>query len=101
MKKIDVVTIGSAVKDIMFYSDEISIMKGKELTRQKLIGVEYGAKIELDNVHVNYGGGALNVAVGLKNFGLNVAPMVNLGQRLGRSGILLFHERARHKYFIG
>ena len=81
MKKIDVVTIGSAVKDIMFYSDEISILKNaKDLTRQKLIAVEYGAKIELDKVFVNYGGGACNVAIGLKNFGLSVAPLIRLGK---------------------
>jgi sugar/nucleoside kinase (ribokinase family) len=81
MKKLEVVTIGSAIKDIMFYSDEISILKNKkDLLRQNLIAVEYGAKIEIDKVFVNYGGGALNVAVGLKRFGFKVAPLIRVGK---------------------
>ncbi|NQT49917.1 carbohydrate kinase family protein [Candidatus Kuenenbacteria bacterium] len=81
MKLFDVVTVGSALKDIMFYSDEISIIKNeKDITRQKLMAVEYGAKLPISEVFVNYGGGALNTAVGLKNFGLDVSPMVNVGR---------------------
>jgi ribokinase len=81
MTKFDVVTIGSAIKDVMFYSDEISVIKNKkDLLRQAMFAVEYGAKIEVDKVYVNYGGGALNVGVGLHNFGLKVAPMINLGK---------------------
>ncbi len=81
MLHFDVVTIGSAVKDIMFYHDEVFVIKNKkDLKRQKLLAVEYGAKIPIDEVHVNYGGGAMNVAVGLKNFGFTVAPMINVGQ---------------------
>lgn len=81
MKKFDVITIGSAIKDVMFYSDEISIIKNKkDLLRQTLFAVEYGAKIEVDKVYINYGGGALNVAVGLNNFGLKVAPLINIGK---------------------
>jgi len=81
MKLFDVVTVGSALKDIMFYSNEIDIIKNpkKDPLREKLMTVEYGAKLPINKVFVNYGGGALNVAVGLKNFGLDVAPMASLG----------------------
>ncbi len=86
MKIFDVVTVGSALKDIMFYSDEISVIKNsKDITRQKLMAVEYGAKVPIKEVFVNYGGGALNTAVGLKNFGLDSAPMVHVGRdQVGR-----------------
>jgi len=83
MKIFDVVTVGSALKDIMFYSDKVTILDNpKNILEQKLLTMEYGSKIPIDEVHVNYGGGGLNVAVGLKNFGLDVAPMVNLGDDL-------------------
>ena len=82
MKNFDVVTVGSALKDIMFYSDEIGIIKNpkNDPLREKLMTVEYGAKIPVKKVFVNYGGGALNVAVGLKNFGVNSSPMVTVGK---------------------
>jgi sugar/nucleoside kinase (ribokinase family) len=80
MKHYEVVTIGSALKDIMFYSDELFVLKNeKDITRQKLLAVEYGAKISIDNVFVNYGGSAMNVAVGLDNFGVRAAPMISVG----------------------
>lgn len=74
------VTVGSALKDIMFYSGEVSVLKNPgDVTRQKLLAVEYGAKIPIKDVYVNYGGGALNVAVGLKNFGIDAGPMARMG----------------------
>jgi len=79
MKHFDVVTVGSALKDIMFYSDEISVTRDH---KKKVIEMEYGVKLPIDNVFVNYGGGAINTAVGLKNFGLFVSPLVCLGNDL-------------------
>lgn len=80
MKTFEVVTIGSALKDIMFYSDELFVLKNEgDVRRQKLLAVEYGAKIAINDVFVNYGGSAMNVAVGLDNFGIRAAPMVNVG----------------------
>jgi ribokinase len=80
MKIFDVVTIGSALKDIMFYSDQIDIISNKKnVLHPKMLAVGYGAKIPIDEVFVNYGGGALNVGVGLKNFGIDVSPLINVG----------------------
>lgn len=67
----------------MFYSDKVSILENpKNILEQQLLTMEHGAKIPIDEVYVNYGGGGLNVAAGLKNFGLDVAPMVNIGDDL-------------------
>ncbi len=76
MKHFDVVTVGSALKDIMFYSQEINVTRDRN---KKVIEMDYGVKIPINDVFVNYGGGAVNVAVGLKNFGLDVSPLVCLG----------------------
>jgi len=81
MKQFEVVTVGGALKDIMFYTDQAHVVKNpKDVACQKLLAFEYGAKIPVQEVFVNYGGGAMNVAVGLKNFGIDVAPMVCVGR---------------------
>ena len=47
--------------------------------------MEYGAKFLVDNIHINYGGGAMNVAVGLNNFGIKTAPYISIGKdQVGR-----------------
>ena len=91
MRKVDVVTIGSAIKDITFISDEVEILRNKKnLLKQKLMAVEYGAKLEIDDLHLTYGGGAMNVAIGLKNFGLKVAPIINIGKDFSGQEIFYF-----------
>jgi len=46
----------------------------------KLLAMEYGAKIAIEDVFVNYGGGAMNVAVGATNFGIKSSPMIYIGK---------------------
>lgn len=95
MKIFDVVTVGSALKDIMFYSDKVSVISNpNNVLEQKLLTMEYGTKIPIDEVHVNYGGGALNVAVGLKNFGLDISPVVNVGNDLVGKEVFYFLKKS-------
>lgn len=102
MKQIDVITVGSAVKDIMFYSDKVNIIKNlQNLTSPELLTMEYGAKIEIEDVFVNYGGGALNVAVGLSNFGLKVAPLINIGKDwVGREIYYFLKKKKIKPWFV-
>lgn len=80
MKKIDVLTIGGATLDLMMYTDECEIINNpKNVTRQKLIGFEYGAKINTDDVHLTFGGGAANTAINFAKQGLKVAVRCNVG----------------------
>jgi len=96
MQKVDVVTVGSAIKDVMFYSDEVEVIKNKNnLTKQKLMAVEYGAKLEVGEVFLNFGGGAMNVGVGLRNFGLKVAPLVNVGKDVNGQEIFYFLRKMK------
>jgi len=78
MKKYQAAVFGSLLKDIEFFSDEIFIIKNPDdPTRQELLAAEYGAKlpIEKENLHINFGGGAANVCVGLKKLGISAAPI--------------------------
>lgn len=77
----DIITIGSAVRDVMFATSEAETFKNphRDPNKVNLIGFEYGAKIHSEEVHRYYGGGANNTAVGLARLGLKVAACVCVG----------------------
>ena len=81
MPHYDVITIGSAVRDVMFATGDAETFKNpkQDPTKLNLIGFEYGAKIHSDQVHRYYGGGANNTAVGLARLGLKVGACISVG----------------------
>lgn len=79
--KYDMVTIGGAAEDITFYTDEgVLINNHKDLTKQKLLAFEYGAKIKVDKSFSGFGGGAANAAVSLANFGFKTVCLCAIGE---------------------
>ncbi|MDP2737115.1 MAG: carbohydrate kinase family protein [bacterium] len=79
--KYDFITIGGATEDITFYTDEgVLINNKKDLTRQKLLAFEYGAKVKVDKSFSGFGGGAANAAVNLSNFGFKTACLSAIGE---------------------
>lgn len=89
MKKIDVVTIGSALRDVMFYSDQFIVMPNPkhEKDRNQLMCTEYGAKIRSNDVWFEFGGGAANTAVNFAGLGLKTAIVTSLGDDLDGQAI--------------
>lgn len=77
----DVISVGSALRDVMFYSDDFVLVDNpsKDPTRMKLLGVEFGAKLRSDNVHFSFGGGAANTAVNFSGLGLRTAIATGIG----------------------
>lgn len=81
MLKFNVLTIGGAVKDITFYTNQGKIFSTpNNLTAQKMIAFEYGAKIDTKEIYLNWGGGATNTAVCLSRLGLKVKTIFRVGQ---------------------
>ncbi len=79
--KYNFITIGGATEDITLYTNEgILIDNKKDLTRQKLLAFEYGAKIKIDKSISSFGGGAANAAVSLSNFGFKTACLCAIGE---------------------
>jgi sugar/nucleoside kinase (ribokinase family) len=80
----DVITIGSAVRDTYLFIDKkdaVIIDNPKnEITRKKLIGLEYGAKIDVEESFQTVGGGGMNSAVTFSRFGLKSAASVSVGE---------------------
>lgn len=80
-KKYDVVSIGGATRDIIFYSGQGKLMYTPEdLTRQKMLAFEHGAKVISEEVFFSLGGGGCNTAVAFARLGLKVASIVRVGK---------------------
>ena len=81
MSKFDIVTIGSAVKDITFYTDKGRVIPTPQnLTSQKLLAFEYGAKITAIDSFQGFGGGAANSAITFARLKYKTAIVTSIGQ---------------------
>ena len=78
-KKSDVVCIGGAARDFMFYSSAGELISTDDLTKQKLLAFEYGAKIMADKIYYTFGGGAANSAASFATLGLKSAIVCKVG----------------------
>src|SRR3989338_7941820 len=80
MAHFDIVTIGSSVKDVTFYTNKGRIIQTPEnLTSQRMLAFEYGAKISVDEANIGMGGGASNAAVSLSRLDFKVAVISSIG----------------------
>ncbi|MCL5795729.1 MAG: carbohydrate kinase family protein [Patescibacteria group bacterium] len=79
-KKFDIVSIGGATGDFIFYSGDGELISTGDLTKQKLLAFEYGAKILADKLYKTYGGGAANAAVAFAHLGLKAGIIAKVGQ---------------------
>jgi sugar/nucleoside kinase (ribokinase family) len=78
--KYDFITIGGAVEDITFRTDDgVVVDNKKDVLRQKLLAFEYGAKIGVKNLERFPGGGANNAGVCLSRLGFKVGIITTIG----------------------
>jgi len=77
----NIITIGGATRDITFITDKGKVIETPEnLTEQKLLAFEYGAKIKSEKVFFNFGGGACNTAATFAKLGLGTAVNCRVGK---------------------
>lgn len=80
MKKINVLTLGSAMIDQTFCTPEVVLLPHlNDALRQRLMGFEYGAKIFSEDFYSTLGGGACNTAVALTRLGFRVLLRASVG----------------------
>jgi ribokinase len=79
----DIITIGSATRDVFLQSEKIKIKKSKTSPSGLDECLPLGAKIELSDITFDTGGGATNAAVTFANLGLRPATICRIGQDLG------------------
>lgn len=81
LKKYDVVTIGGAARDIIFFTDEGVVRENKgDLTRARLACFESGAKIKIEEASFCLGGGACNTVVAFSRLGLAAGVIAKTGR---------------------
>lgn len=98
----DIITIGGATQDIFVESDEAKILNIEtQSTKQSYLCFDYGAKIELDKLAYDIGGGASNAAVNLSNLGLKTGIIVKIGNDVISKAVLQrFEERNVDKSMV-
>lgn len=77
MKK--VITIGSAVIDVILKSDRFKVMKGHNIPGGVALCEVLGGKQEAEEGVLDTGGGATNVGVGLRRLGQSVRVITRIG----------------------
>ena len=82
--KYDIITIGSATRDIFLFLDArdapVIANPKADPKREKLIALEYGAKIDVASSARAIGGGGANAAVTFGRMGLSTAAVVRVGE---------------------
>ncbi|MBU1164743.1 carbohydrate kinase family protein [Patescibacteria group bacterium] len=79
-KSFDVITIGGVVRDLSFWSKAGRFFNTpQDLTAQKYLAFEYGAKVGIDEAFITFGGGASNSATTFAKLGLKTAVLTRVG----------------------
>ena len=79
-KKYDVITFGSASRDIFLKADEFSIGDFKKDHIEKEILLPFGFKIDIKEIHFRSGGGGTNAAATFSSQGLKTAYCGTIGK---------------------
>jgi sugar/nucleoside kinase (ribokinase family) len=93
----NIITIGSAVGDYYFFVDKkdapVINNPKSDVTRKKLIALEFGAKIDVSRFEICYGGGVFNSAVSFSRMGLKPAAVCCVGKDIAGSEIQSLMEQ--------
>lgn len=75
----DIISIGSAVRDIFVLSKEFEIIKNARMEGGLAECVPLGSKVDIDELFVTTGGGGTNSAATFAHFGLKTGALVRIG----------------------
>lgn len=84
----DVVSVGSAVMDVLLRSSAFKVVDSKEFPGGVAICEAYDGKVEADAIEITSGGGGTNTAVSFARKGLRTAIIAEMGADLAGKFIL-------------
>lgn len=90
----DVITIGSATKDIYLISKDFKLIRTKKFKTGMGECFSYGSKIELGDIYFDTGGGATNAAYTFSNLGLKTSIVSKVGKDI--YGMEILHVLAEN-----
>jgi len=96
----DIVTFGSATRDLFLKSKDFKTLKSKEFITGQGLCFNLGSKIYLDDLFFATGGGGTNAAVTFAGQGLKTACVGRVGNDPGGRAILEELEKFKIKRFI-
>lgn len=89
MKKLDIITIGAATRDVFLRSKQMKIVRDDAFSTGEAECFALGSKIEVDDIVFETGGGATNTAVGFARQGLATAFVGRIGHADARGHEIL------------
>lgn len=95
----DVITIGSAVQDVFVSSKKFTLLKSQKFTTGVGECFALGAKIKIDSLVFDTGGGATNAAVTFRRAGLKTSVITKIGRDM--SGEAVRRALKKEKIHIG
>jgi len=75
----DIITIGSAARDILIKSKDLQALKSSKFATGRAIAMSLGSKLKIDELNFFVGGGAINTAATFARQGLRTAPFATVG----------------------
>ncbi|MFH1315656.1 MAG: carbohydrate kinase family protein [Candidatus Uhrbacteria bacterium] len=84
----DVITIGSATRDVFLISKDIKIIRSDKSKTGALECVNLGSKIEIDQKVLTTGGGATNAAATFASLGFDTATIARVGDDSPGRGLI-------------
>ncbi len=100
MPTFDVITIGSATRDVYLFSKKFHVIKDRRMPTGQAESFAFGTKIELDRVLLEVGGGATNTAFTLARQGFRVGSVVRVGRDQAGTEIVDFLKRHHITPFV-
>src|SRR3989344_4240059 len=108
MNRFDVITIGTATRDVFVASNEFRVRQDRRAVGGRALVMPLGAKLEIEKMVFTTGGGATNAAFTLRRHGLKTAVLSVVGadtsgrtirEELRREGIATDFLIAREKSY--
>jgi ribokinase len=84
----DIITFGSATKDVFLRSNESIVLESDKFSTGKGVCFSLGSKIKTDEVYLTTGGGGTNTAVTFSKQGYSVAYCGKIGRDEAGDGVL-------------
>jgi len=75
----DVITIGSATRDVYIQSRDLKVIKDRKFITGEGVCFPAGAKMDIDDIHFTTGGSAVNTAVTFGQQGFKTAVLCKVG----------------------
>lgn len=98
----DVITVGSAIRDVFVSMEGEEILTSKKFVTGKGMAFPLGSKLKIDHLDETYGGDAINTATTFARRGLRTGAVIRVGSDTGGDDVVkaLRREGISRKYVM-